>query len=417
MVNKDKIEFFVDANLHNDKTKSVENARLFFRTEKSFSDGLSESQIAEKIQEKLKQVSLNPVFGIHNTGIAYSYSDVAPKELKVNTKVEVRIPYCLHIPEETFLPIKMADKVVYAAFHKIWTDRANGSSDVDVFQESKVTYFQKAQILPGAIPQEEKTGWDINPTGVNVEKINDVTGLFRYTKTYLYFETERNSDFENKDYFKYFDEIIKVEVLEIINHIIDIYRFCTREIHVERIAQINITDVFFYDTQEGIHPISPYIEAAIMNRSKKEIDTFSDMLCEGNKPPLYELLLLSAERSLHKQMFTLAIVESFQALEIYLENVLIEKYKEKGNTEDEIEAKLKDCWRTNERLKKGLSESAGFALTEDDNLWQNWLKSYKEVRNEVIHHGKESTYPESEQVIGLNIKVINFIKDRLKPTD
>jgi len=113
----------------------------------------------------------------------------------------------------------------------------------------------------------------------------------------------------------------------------------------------------------------------------------------------------------------LAIVESFQALEIYLENVLIEKYTEKGNSEDEIEAKLKDCWRTNERLKKGLNESADFSLIEDDDLWQNWLKSYKEIRNQVIHHGKDSTYAEAEKVLNLNLRVINFIEEKIKLPD
>ena len=134
------------------------------------------------------------------------------------------------------------------------------------------------------------------------------------------------------------------------------------------------------------------------------------MLEDGSSCPIYELLFLNADASYHKQMFTLAVVESFQALEIFLENFLISK-SNSVLLEKEIEKKLDKTWRTKDRLTILLPEVGVKSPLENRGLWDQWCTMYDKIRNEVIHKGKESDATETLKTIDFNKSMVNWIKN------
>ena len=134
------------------------------------------------------------------------------------------------------------------------------------------------------------------------------------------------------------------------------------------------------------------------------------MLLEGQKPKLYDLLLLDAQNSLDIKNLSLAIVQSFQALDIFVEDFLLEKLQTvKSLTEQQADDHLtKDNnWKTKNRLKEVLKDVTGFSLEDKDViLWNKWCAAYKDVRNDVIHKGKDASVQEVTDALKQNVSVI-----------
>jgi len=168
--------------------------------------------------------------------------------------------------------------------------------------------------------------------------------------------------------------------------------------------------VYFRKENQGFYPIVPLIEGAVMNRSKKEIEKIKKMLMKGVQPPIHELLALDARSALNRKAYTFAIVESFQAFEIMLENYLISAFIDKGVSRREYEAKLDRYWKTKERLNILLQETKGRALNQNSPLWDPWCNVYDKVRNEVIHQGKQATQKEAEATLSINESIVSWLE-------
>jgi HEPN domain-containing protein len=146
-----------------------------------------------------------------------------------------------------------------------------------------------------------------------------------------------------------------------------------------------------------------------MNRSRSELKKLQSRLSSGTKPELYKLLLLNAKASLKNKDYTLAIVESFQALEIFIENYRIAELKKKGKTESEYKKILDKNLRTKDRLNKVLEDLKGASLNQKTELWDPWCTRYGKTRNEVVHLGKEPTEIETSDTLTINEGVIDWI--------
>ena len=108
---------------------------------------------------------------------------------------------------------------------------------------------------------------------------------------------------------------------------------------------------------------------------------------------------------------TLAIVESFQALEIYIENYLAARLRELRHEQDQIETILDKNWRTKDRLNSLLYELKSKRLNEVPTLWDPWCLRYDQTRNEVLHQGKNPTDDETSECLELNKAVIEWLKN------
>ena len=253
------------------------------------------------------------------------------RSTKKNTIVEVAIPFCLNLPQDYICKVEIPEKKYSALVHfgKIWTKNSKGSSSVDLFEEDNIIYFAKTEVITPPVPQNDENGYELCYQGKKVIKTRDNTGYFRYSKLFIEINTNYSKERlkNNSKYKETSLSEIREKTHEIVNRILDIYRFITNENHVERLSDINIKNIYFVDHNIGFYVLKmgAGIQSAIVNRSKKEINEIKKLLENGFSCPIYELLFLNSEASYHKKMFTLAVVESFQALEIFLENFLISK--------------------------------------------------------------------------------------------
>lgn len=338
--------------------------------------------------------------------------------------IEAHIPYCLHLPNGTEVDIDLPDKDIKArvAFAKIWTQRAQEdgvpSDETDFYMEDAPTYFNKSTMIGPKVPLRPEEGWDQYFTGRNIERMKDQNGTFRYTKLFIEFEpkltTEQMAKLNEltKGEGETLLEQISENALCVVNRIIDCYRYITKQEYIERLGSLSVNSIYFKKENWGFYRIGlvPGIETATMNRSKKEIDAIEKLLSGATPIPLYELLVLDSHSALERKALTLAVVESFQALEIMLENYLIAVFESKGVAKEEYEEKMDTHWKTKERLNLLLKETKGCALNENAALWDPWHTKYDKVRNEVIHQGKSISAKEAEETMKANEAVIVWVQ-------
>lgn len=368
------------------------------------------------IRSDMEKISITPVSGLYKTYLSYQYSE--PGTLKDfdfgNILVQAHIPYCLHIPNHYEMTISIPEQNLEALviFEKIWTNRAQEDqrqSDVtDFFAEDRVLYFKNSVILTPVIPFRPEQGWDSFFTGRNAEKMKDQNGIFRYTRVHIQFNMDVPETLEESTNETLLKEV-QGKALAVMNRVIDNYREITREIHVRRLGELKINLIYFIPQNQGYYLLLPNIETAKMNRSRQEIENISKRLSAGEKPEVYKLLLLDARSSFDTRDYTLAIVESFQASEIFLENYLIQEFKKRGDSEDQYKKALKMNWQTKDRLNTVLKDLKGSALNEQKNIWDKWCTRYDKTRNEVLHAGKEATEEETLETLDVNEKAIEWI--------
>src|SRR5207248_318963 len=100
------------------------------------------------------------------------------------------------------------------------------------------------------------SGWDLNFTGENVEKTKDNSGFFRYTKLTIFFDTSYKKDeIEKSDTRDFISKEIREKVSNIINRLIDVYRYVSKEEYVERLGDFNILNIYFFDHNAGFYPL------------------------------------------------------------------------------------------------------------------------------------------------------------------
>lgn len=417
---KNKKEISVEVT-YRDNNGVATPLRFYLTVNKDVIEKLTREQLSEVIRKDLSSVSPNPVSGIYSNLLSFNYDD--PESLKdfdyANTLVEVHLPYCLHIPNEYELEVFIPEENLKALviLKKIWTNKATAegvrSLDIDFFAEDRTLYFQKSVILNPVVPLRPEEGWEQNFTGENIEKIKEKNGVFRYSQLYIQFDSNISKEQLDSKEGKEILERVKEKALLIVNRLIDSYRFVTSREHVQRLGSLGVNMIYFINHDRGFYTLSSGfgIETAPINRSRKEIAAIRKMLGNGERPELYSLLLLDAKSSYENKDYALAVVQSFQALEICLENSLLAELHKRGDSEDDSLVYLDKYWRTKERLRYCIKELRGVSLYEDNRaLWDKWCTLYDQTRNEIIHKSKEPTSKDVSDTLDTNIKVLNWLK-------
>ena len=388
-----------------------EEIKIFHLSDKEYVAQNTPEILQKEAFEAMKQVSPGAVSSITNTNVRFSYeNDDALKSFDFgNTLVEVRLPYCLLIPNRYEMKVNLPEMEMdtLVTFEKVWTNRAtfeNVSSDeADFFADDRILYFQHSSITTPKMPIDPLEGWEPFFHGKNVEKTNDNNGTFRYTRLYIQFTTEIVNG-EN-DRLRSAIDISNI----VINRIIDNYRDVTGESHIRRLGQVNPILIYFIDQNYGEWLLPLNIGTARMNISRVNLEQIKKRLNDGTQPGLHQLLFMNAQNSLDKGDLTLAVVESFQALEIFLENYLIAQFQKIGVFNDEYVKILNKNWKTKNRLRDVLKITNGISLIDNNELWDKWCTSYDKIRNEVIHSGKEPTVKEAFNVLNTNNEVFTWI--------
>lgn len=380
----------------------------------------SEPIVNAFVKQEISKISDKPNTVIYRMSSAFSYSDKnAMEDFNYgDVLVEANSPYCLHLPNHLDVAVSFPEQKqkTLVTLEKIWTSRAQteeGKSDtVDFYAENSPLYHKNSTILGPRMPFNPEDGWDSFTTGKNVEKINDQNGTFRYTRVYIQLKMnlpERIETMAEKPIEHLLDEI-QDKALQVVNRLIDNYREITNEIHVRRLGTLKINMIYFISQNFGFYLANLNITTAMMNRSRKEIKEFQKRLASGAKPELFTLLLLNAKNSVDSKDFTMAIVESFQALEIFLENYLIAEFVKRGDRETEYRSLLDKNWRTKDRLNGVLKTLKGVSLNTQSTIWNTWCLHYDKTRNEVFHAGKEPSEMETKETLEINEKVVSWLQ-------
>ncbi len=386
------------------------------------SDGLSKfkSNPVQFGEELLKDVTIGGDFNLIAFGVDYKSEDYTPPDKSMfNTKVEVNIPYCLHLPNGYSCNINKQNNncEAYIEFWKVWTENAMGSSMCDVFAKDAITYYANYEIGNFQFPQKPEEGWQIKVDGKNIEKAKDNTGHFRYTKMILKFNTDLwnttgTEEKVSKEKAKVVDTVI-AKTRNYVFRILDVYRYVTKEEYIERTNNINITDILFITNGEGFYPYKDGygISIAVMNRKGSEIAKIKELLENNVNLELHELLLLNSKSAFNKGSYSLSVLEASQALEVFLEGFLVNKFKNMGVSEKDINDKLENDnnWKIKNRLKDLLQETTGHKLSENQKLWDKWCTLYDNVRHPLIHKGKLIPAIEAKETLEANEEVIKWI--------
>jgi len=213
---------------------------------------------------------------------------------------------------------------------KIWTELAVGSNDVEAYADDQPLYYGPARPLTPTIPQAPNLGPWPHFTGTNVEIYKDTHGVFRYTQVRVLFDSV-HPGIDGPDGTEAFQSARSTAVTQVteiasqvINYLLDVYRSITGESHIERLAKMPVTRVYFADANlvyESVG-IESGLGSAIVNRSRREIEQVAEMVAAGRQPERHTLLLQSAHSALDRGQNLLAVVVAFQAQEIIIEKRL-----------------------------------------------------------------------------------------------
>jgi hypothetical protein len=327
----------------------------------------------------------------------------------------VALPYCLHIPNGLNLVVSVPGASFGAIVvpQKLWTAAAVGSATADLFTTDRVTYAAPVALKTPKFPEDPEHGPRPGCSGTNLEMDRDTNGQFRYSKLKIFFDTHHQhlGSAPKSEMTAARDEAVGM-ALKVVNRIIDVYRYVTKEDFVQRLGSIHVTDLYFAHHDVGIHGASfgGGIRDAIMNRTKREIEEIATTLKVQSELPVAELLFLDAQAALSSDRYVLAVIHAFQGLEVFLEEFLYQRFAARGMPPDAIE-RIVAPRRTKERLKEVLSQATGHSLAENRELWDRFCIVYDQVRNKLIHAAKEIDQHRSQQAVEACLAVHAWLSD------
>lgn len=382
---------------------------------------VASSEIARQPREEaesqlsalLHQVRIRPELVLYSLRTVSSYEDPLPKSklLGHNTLVEISLPYTLHLPSDMPFDVTCPEGGRATVFlRKVWTDLAVGSNTAEIYSDDHQLFYGPVQLVSPTVPQAPELGPWPRFTGTNLEVAKDTHGVFRYTQIHTFFDSTHiaiggsdNDEAVQEARSLAYDEAIKA-AKDIVNYLLDVYRYVTGAEHVERLSTMNVRRVYFADHNLLFEEVSVEggLGSAIVNRSWREIARIREMLLAGAEPERHVLLIQSARAALNRGQLVLAVVVAFQGLEILLETKLRVAYAKQGISDAEVTAKLNRYYRTMDRLTVLCRDvTGGRSLADDTRFWNVWLTECNRKRNGVVHKNETVTYLEALRVVEL----------------
>jgi hypothetical protein len=373
---------------------------------------------ADAVQELLKRTAVT--CNLHLYGLDNVYSQVVPPSPvsadAPNTLIRVNLPYCLYVPTGFRWHVRLDPDGEYipVVHDKVWTQAAAGSDATDLLCDTSETYHAAVTFNTPNFPQRPEEGPGYRMSGQNVELHDDTTGYFRYSRLTIYTRTAC-SDLANREHAAKAIDDLKRLALRIANRIIGVYRFVTGLSYVRTLAQVFVTEIYFLNENIGFSLFTPGlgVRAAMMNRRPAEVEHINEMLASSEPVPAHALLMLDAKASAATQTFIVAVLQAFQALEIFLEAFLRERLRASGTSEAQIDQRLTRCWRTKDRLRDLLKGVIGQSLGElDAGLWNRFCTVADKLRDPAIHHSTEPPPEKVEEAITVCEHIIALLAER-----
>lgn len=132
----------------------------------------------------------------------------------------------------------------------------------------------------------------------------------------------------------------------------------------------------------------------------------------------HEVLLRRAEEELNKQEYSLSIIMSHAAIEIFTERAFKLLFSFKG-IEYLYDAIVKPSWKYNNlsenssQVRRLYSALSGETFDKANPLWKD-LETHFKKRHGIAHRGAPSTKPEAELSVAVAKKYVKHINDTLE---
>ncbi len=397
---------FQDAKDGLEKEKVFKKAFMLERELTTAEQGVIKNEILKELQD----ISLTKGSSITNTYSSYSFVDKVEKPFFGDCLVQVRLPYCLYLPQNfSYKAVTKNGVKARLVLNKQWTLHAKESSVADLYTEGSSTFFKNSQVITPRYPLALEAGWDPPSNVKNSEKLEDESGVYRYSRISIMLETNVRNEEEIDKELSNFHKKLHGDCLDIVNRFLDIYRYVANRSYIGRLNTLSIDNVYFFSINSGYYPMPLNIGTAEMNLPEEQIEKIHDLAEAGTEPPLHALLALQALGSMKSGANLLAVVESFKALDVFIEEFLYARLSSQGSAVQDFEAKLENAYNTKDRLKDLLKEVTGKTVHEIDNeLWSEWLAVYKD-RNKSIHARLQPDLKMTEKILDLNQKMIDLI--------
>lgn len=370
---------------------------------KTFQDK-SESEIKDNLQEMCKIIhTKNQLFEINHTIADYSVAD--PKDIpksKFNTIIRVNIPYVIYFPNFFSITVK-EPRIAKITFFKHWTDKIENPNKFDVVS-SETLYYGDNKYKTPIFPIENNKEWQFIGTGKNIEKINDNTGYFRFTSLKIEFNTKyHNKTLKNNP--KAIIQKITDDLIRLINHFLTIYRKISGRVHIKPLKEVMITDLFFLKKNIGFHFVNMDITKAKINHSRKIIKKCKVKIEKGYSVGISDILFDNAKANILSKEFKLAVVESFQGFDVFIEKAIIDLCKKMKLPKKQFAKLISGTTKTRLNNIKTLIAGSKFNSV----LHDKWKDAYDDIRIPIIHKDKDPKIQEAKRVIRLNDKMVKMI--------
>ncbi len=365
--------------------------------------------------------------------LTYSVSG-QPLEATETIQVLVRLPYCLYVPSTRYVfSVSDATELVGIVPQKVWTKRAEGSTilDSELVSPNEAVHLADSQLITEWIGQPEPFTGELQAR--NMEFDRDPNGYFQYTRLTLEFDWQGPNGYdpyhhtegdENQDSKHQVTNQISMIALPLVNHFVDVYRFVTNDVYLERIPALVVEDIRigipdncsirkhekfpggtftykcgYHPNTLGMHGIRP----AMVSKPKEDVESFRSLLNSGFRPRTDELLRQSALAALERHNVKLAVIESFISLEVYVEQFYFDRLSSTmavAEIEDLLGAG--NNWKLAARLRELLRIQFGKSISDVDNsVWIQWLER-QDQRHGIVHRNVIPSEDDTLQILELN---------------
>ncbi|MGB2841531.1 MAG: hypothetical protein WBC40_03495 [Halobacteriota archaeon] len=356
---------------------------------------------------------------------------------KVDVEVLFYLPFCLYLNDGTYSLTLNKDIEADVSLKKVRQKPCDMRLEINILSKGEIdgdAYYEVTSMIDGesysikgSNLKKEETGYEIHvirykngrarlcllPFYYNCELDKDERGFFRLTQVTITIRQIERYEFDEE--IKYFDTALKI-----INRLIDVYRYVTKEYHIKKITE---EDVMAYSIniigpiditgprslgyfQNGVIPLREDI-------SPKEHLEIKRLLKDNEQIPISDLLLLDAKNFIRLGDYRRTIIESIIAIEPCIEKFVGQKLAERG-----VSKKHREDFFNNVTLSsqiKGLlkllvkPEELDYQLIED-------LATTNKLRNKIVHENVNVVNVSklnAEKAINCTERIISFIRENI----
>lgn len=165
----------------------------------------------------------------------------------------------LHLPSD--MPLDVAYPkgcTATVVIRKVWTDLAVGSNTAEIYSDDCQLCYGPVQLASPNIPQAPELGPSPHFSGTDLEIAKDTHEVFRYTQIHVFFESTQTAiagvdtdEAVQAARSVAYDGAMKT-AKDVVNDLLDVYRYVTSAEHVERLSTMNVRRVYFADHKLGL---------------------------------------------------------------------------------------------------------------------------------------------------------------------